>query len=125
MALLDENEIQKRAEERMNARLIAVTTKFSTPEVLAIEEAAKRGGVSRGEFVRDVVLREIQRSGAASTAPPELTEIVGLRLLLTTLLKPLAVGQRMTEETFEAVVAEVRRAKGPMAAELLTPQGGR
>ena len=125
MALLDENEILKRSEERMNSRLIAVTTKFSTPEVSAIEQAAKRGGVSRGEFVREIVLREIQRGSVAAAAPAELTEIVGLRLLLTTLLKPLAVGQRMTEETFEAVVTEVRRAKAQMAAELLTHQGGR
>lgn len=125
MALLDESEIMKRAEGRSNSRLVAVTTKFSASEVSAIEQAAKRVGFSRGEFIRDIVLHEIQRSTDAAIPPPELTEIVGLRILLTTLLKPMAVGQRMTEETFEAVVMEVRRAKAQMAAELLSSQGGR
>jgi hypothetical protein len=124
MAILTEENLFAQAEERLRCRLIAVTTKFNSAEVAAIESAAKQCGVSRGEYIRDLVLGALHTSPGETQPPPELTEVVGLRLMLSTLLKPLAIGQRMTEETFDAVLAEVRRAQTKVAADLLRPKGG-
>jgi hypothetical protein len=51
---------------------------------------------------------------------PELTEIIGLRLMLTNLLRPLATGQKLTPETFDGIVAEVKKHKRTLAVQTQT-----
>jgi hypothetical protein len=89
-----------------------------------LDALAKERGCPRGELIRELILRELNRCSTTSRPPVNLTEIVGLRLMLTTLLKPLAIGQRMTEETFDSVIVEVNRAKVPVAASLIEPEEG-
>jgi hypothetical protein len=125
MAILDDAAIMERAVQRLNSRHLAVTTKFNSQEVAEIERAANSFGTTRGEFIRNLVLNELERQRTPLTVHPDLAEIVGIRLMLTTLLKPLAIGQRMTEETFDAVMTEVERAKVPVAAGLIEPKGDR
>jgi len=125
MALLDYDNLFAAAEKRASFRTINVSSKLNREEVDRLNALAKARGCQRGEFIRDLILRELESTRPEDQPPPDLTEIVGLRLLLTTLLKPLAIAQRMTEETFDAVITEVRRAKSHLAAELIKEQGVR
>ena len=72
-----------------------------------------------------MILRELTKSSEAPDAGPILTEIVGLRMLLHNILKPLIGGQKMTAETFDALAQHVKREKVQAAIELLAPNGGR
>ncbi len=71
-----------------------------------------------GEWIRDVILREL-RKGSASD--PSLAEILGVRLLLVNVLRPLAAGQRLTPEAFDKLLDEISDAKHQLAAKLATP----
>jgi hypothetical protein len=51
---------------------------------------------------------------------PELVEIIGLRLMLTNLLKPLATGQKITPEVFDGVITEVKKHKRGLAIKTRT-----
>ena len=48
---------------------------------------------------------------ASVEASTELTEIVGIRLMLTNLFRPLATGQKLTPEAFDNMLAEVKKRK--------------
>ena len=123
MELLDTDNLIAAAEKRASFRTINVSSKLNRDEVERLNALAKVRGCQRGELIRGLILRELDDTHSSDQPPADLTEIVGLRLLLTTLLKPLAIGQRMTEETFDAVITEVRRAKSHIAAELIKEQG--
>jgi hypothetical protein len=90
-------------------------------ELAAVETAAAAHECALGEWVRDVILREI-RGGAASD--PSLAEIVGVRLLLVNVLRPLAAGQQIAPEAFDKLLDEISDAKHQLAAKLAT-SGGR
>lgn len=119
MAILDPENLFAAAEKRASFRTTNVSSKLNRLEVERLDALAKERGCQRGELIRELILRELDRATAAAEPPANLTEIVGLRLMLTTLLKPMAIGQRMTEETFDAVMIEVNRAKVPVAASLI------
>jgi hypothetical protein len=69
-------------------------------------------------LIRQLILRELRHDAGESAASPELTEIIGLRLMLTNLLKPVATGQKVTPEIFDAIMAEVRKTKREVAVEV-------
>ena len=66
----------------------------------------------------------MRQDAGESTVSAELTEIIGLRLMLTNLLKPIATGQKITPEIFDAIMAEVRKTKREIAAEAQRLQEG-
>jgi hypothetical protein len=84
----------------------------------AVEAAAAADGCALGEWVRDVILRELRK---ASASDPSLAEILGVRLLLVNVLRPLAAGQRLTPEAFDKLLDEISDAKHQLAAKLATP----
>ena len=96
----------------------SLNTKLTPTEFGAVEAAAAADGCALGEWVRDVILREL-RKGSASD--PSLAEILGVRLLLVNVLRPLAAGQRLTPETFDKLLDEISDAKHQLAAKLATP----
>jgi hypothetical protein len=119
MSLLSDEQIAADAEKRTRFRLQGVTTKLNQSEVRAVGELARKRGLQRGELIRNLILAEIAR-GEDSAAPSlELTEIIGLRLMLTNLFKPLATGQKLTPEAFDNILAEVKRRKRSVAEEAL------
>src|ERR1700683_4969749 len=73
-------------------RVFPVTAKLTKDELGRVTEFAKSQGLARGEWIRDVILREV-RGGSASD--PSLAEILGVRLLLANVLRPLAGGQKL------------------------------
>jgi hypothetical protein len=124
MAILGDEQLASDAEKRATYRLLGVTTKLSPREVTAIERLASKRGLQRGELIRQLILRELRQDAGESTARPELTEIIGLRLMLANLLKPIATGQKITPEVFDAIMAEVRKTKREVAVEAQRLQEG-
>jgi hypothetical protein len=99
-------------------RVFPVTAKLTKDERGRITEFARSQGLARGEWIRDVILREVH---GGSTSDPSLAEILGVRLLLVNVLRPLAAGQRLTPETFDKLLDEISDAKHQLAGKLATP----
>jgi hypothetical protein len=111
MKLLDDAQIAADAEKRAGYRLRGVTTKLSPSEVDSVERLARSRGLQRGELIRKLILDELARDSGSVPASTELTEIMGIRLMLTNLFRPLATGQKLTPEAFDNMVAEVKKRK--------------
>ena len=101
-------------------RVFPVTAKLTKEERGRITEFARSQGLARGEWIRDVILREM-RSELASD--PSLAEILGVRLLLVNVLRPLAAGQKLTPEAFDKLLDEISEAKHTLAGKLATSAG--
>jgi hypothetical protein len=101
-------------------RIFPVTAKLTKDELARVTEFARSQGLARGEWIRDVILREL-RGGLASD--PSLAEILGVRLLLVNVLRPLAAGQRLTPEAFDKLLDEISEAKHQLAGKLSTSAG--
>src|SRR6266403_6294503 len=108
---------KKGAVRGRESRNQSLNTKLTRTEFAAVEVAAAAHGCALGEWVRDVILREL-REGSASD--PSLAEILGVRLLLVNVLRPLAAGQRLAPEAFDKLLDEISDAKHQLAAKLAT-----
>ena len=102
------------------SRIFPVTAKLTKDELGRVTEFARSQGLARGEWIRDVILRELS-GGLASD--PSLAEILGVRLLLVNVLRPLAAGQRLTPEAFDKVLDEISEAKHALAGKLVVSAG--
>jgi Ribbon-helix-helix protein, copG family len=118
MALLSDESLADVVEQRESFRLINVSSKLNRSEAQQLDSLAKKRGFPRGELIRQLILRELRNEANEPRTSPELTEIIGLRLMLTNLLKPIATGQKITPEIFDAIMAEVRKTKREVAAEV-------
>ncbi|MGB8783963.1 MAG: hypothetical protein WCD02_12670 [Terriglobales bacterium] len=67
-----------------------------------------------------MILRE---AGREPTSDPSLAEILGVRLLLVNVLRPLAAGQLLAPEAFDKLLDEISDAKYKLAAKLATSAG--
>ena len=101
--------------DRALNRVFPVTAKLTKEELGRVTEFARSQGLARGEWIRDVILREM-RSELASD--PSLAEILGVRLLLVNVLRPLAAGQKLTPEAFDKLLDEISEAKHVLAGKL-------
>ena len=117
MPLLSDDHLTAEATKRASYRLVGVTTKLSPREVADVERLAQKRGQPRGELIRQLILTELRRRDIPPTASPELSEIVGIRLMLTNLLKPLTTGLRITPEVFDGIMVEVKKRKTALAVE--------
>ena len=103
-------------------RVFPVTAKLTKEELGRVTEFAKSQGLARGEWIRDVILKEMRKRSASDLS---LAEILGVRLLLVNVLRPLAAGQRLAPETFDKLLDEISGAKHQLAATLTTPSEGK
>jgi hypothetical protein len=117
MPLLNDDAMVEKAEQRASFRLTNVSSKLSRSEADRLDLLVKKRGQQRGEFIRRLILDELTRDSGAPTASPELSEIVGVRLMLTNLLKPLATGLKITPEVFDGIMVEVKKRKTALAVE--------
>ena len=101
-------------------RVFPVTAKLTKEERGRITEFARSQGLARGEWIRDVILREVR---GASSSDPSLAEILGVRLLLVNVLRPMAAGQRLTPEAFDKLLDEISEAKHSLAGRLAASAG--
>jgi hypothetical protein len=119
MAILEDSEIATKAEERTRFRLKSAGTKLNQQELRSLGVLAKRRGVRPGELIRKLILDELARDAGTVAASTELTEIMGIRLMLTNLFRPLATGQKLTPEAFDNMVAEVKKRKRSVAEDAM------
>ena len=101
-------------------RVFPVTAKLTKEELGKVTEFARSQGLARGEWIRDVILKEMRE---ASASDPSLAEILGVRLLLVNVLRPLAAGQRLAPEAFDRLLDEISEAKHQLAGKLGTSAG--
>ena len=101
-------------------RIFPVTAKLTKAELERVTEFARSQGLARGEWIRDVVLRELC---GGLPSDPSLAEILGVRLLLVNVLRPLAAGQRLTPEAFDKLLDEISEAKHALAGKLAASAG--
>ncbi len=73
-------------------RTKSIGFKVSEEEYAQLETAAKSSGRTLGEWCREVILR-----GGSASDDPALAEIVGVRLLLVNVLRPLAAGEKLAQ----------------------------
>ena len=96
-------------------RVFPVTAKLTKDERGKVTEFAKSQGLARGEWIRDAILKEMRGESASD---PSFAEILGVRLLLVNVLRPLAAGQRLTPEAFDKLLDEISEAKHQLAGKL-------
>ena len=101
-------------------RVFPVTAKLTKEERGRITEFARSQGLARGEWIRDAILKEMRGESASD---PSLAEILGVRLLLVNVLRPLAAGQRLTPEAFDKLLDEISEAKHALAGKLAASAG--
>ena len=106
--------------DRALNRVFPVTAKLTKEELRKATEFARSRGLARGEWIRDVILKEMSKG---STNDPSLAEILGVRLLLVNVLRPLAAGQRLTPEAFDKLLDEISEAKHALAGKLAASAG--
>ena len=119
MPLLSDDDIAEAAQRREVFRESSVSTRLTRKETRNLDALAKSRGVQRGELIRQLIRNELVRGTGTSPASTELTEIMGIRLMLTNLFRPLATGQKLTPEAFDNMVAEIKKRKRSVAEDAL------
>jgi hypothetical protein len=119
MPLLDDKSLAENAARRAGYRLKTAGTKLNTEELAALEKHCRDLGKTPGELIRHLILAELGRVTTDNTASnPTLIEVLGVRLLLVNVLRPLAAGQKMTLEVFDKLLDEISTAKHELAGTL-------
>jgi hypothetical protein len=115
-----ESDRKKGAVRGRESRNQSLNTKLTPTEFAAVQVAAAAHGCALGEWVRDVILREL-RGGSAGD--PSLAEILGVRLILVNILRPLVAGQKLAPEAFDKLLDEISEAKYQLAGQVATAAG--
>ncbi len=105
------------------ARSRSIGTKLTPEEEEKIIAAAEAAGKAPGEWVRDVIVREVRVEAEERIAEHAFTELVGVELLLMNALQPLVSGQKMGAEQFQKLVEQIQATKHDKARELLARRG--
>lgn len=95
-------------------------TKLTRAEEAELYGAAKTEGKYAGEWAREVLLREARRTKDDAL----FTELIAMRVLLNNVLRPMALGQKMTSDHFNEVLANVRSEKRKAAQEVMQQYTG-
>ena len=103
MAILDNEAAAISEDDRAANRVCPVTVKLTQDEHREITGHAEELGQARSEWMRDVILRELR----SASIDPVLEEVVGIRLLLVNILRPLANGQQIPSEAFDKLLEQI------------------
>ena len=98
---------------------MTLNTKLTEREFAEVERFCESRNMAFGEWVREVVLREVRGPEDRFGDTPLLGEITGLRLLLINTLEPLLRGDKMTPEQFKEMLRYVKSNKRKAAADML------
>ena len=120
MLILAQHNDSQGTQRKTVFRNATVCLKLTQQEVQLLDQIATAKGMARSEWMRDVILRELRED---STKNPTLAEILGVRLLLVNVLRPLAAGQRLMPEAFDKLLDEISEAKHALAGKLATSAG--
>jgi hypothetical protein len=118
MALLlnEAQQVQRRVRGR-EKRSVTLNTKLTRVEFAEVERYCEARGFGFGEWLRDLVLREIRGTQGSSLAL--MGEITAIRLLLVNALEPLLRSEKMTPEQFKEMLRFVKTNKRKAAADML------
>ena len=97
-------------------RTQSIGTKLTPQEESEVLSAAEGAGKVPSEWVRDLIMRELR---SATTTDAFLAEILGVRLLLVNVLRPLASGQKMSAEAFDKLLDDIGTTKYELASKLM------
>jgi transposase len=116
LLLNEAQQVQRRVRGR-EKRSITLNTKLTRSEFAEVERYCEARGFGFGEWLRDLVLREIRGTQGSSLAL--MGEITAIRLLLVNALEPLLRSERMTPEQFKEMLRYVKTNKRKAAADML------
>jgi len=97
------------------ARICVAQARVTGEEHRELLTAARSEGHALGEWMREVLLREAR----GSRTDILLTEIVAMRMMLNSLLRPLSCGETITPDDFTAHMMTIRTTKQKVAQEIL------
>jgi hypothetical protein len=97
-------------------RTQSVGTKLTPQEEADVLSAAEDDGKVPSEWVRDLIMRELRTSSAADAM---LAEVLGVRLLLVNVLRPLASGQKLSAEAFDKLLDDIGATKYELATKVV------
>jgi len=120
MPLLAEHNDSQERQKKTVFRNTTVCLKLTEQEAQLLDQLATAKDMARSEWMRDVILRELRGDSAND---PSLAEILGVRLLLVNVLRPLATGQLLAPEAFDKLLDEISGAKHQLARKLATSAG--
>jgi hypothetical protein len=113
--------IDKRSSEKLRGRdrrSCNLSTKLTTNEAKAVEEAASRAGKTPSEWARDLLLHGVVGSHTRMDMHI-FTELVGIQMLLMNTLEPLLRGDKLAQEQLTVLFRQVQTTKAAKAQELL------
>jgi hypothetical protein len=96
-------------------RTQSVGTKLTPQEESDVLSAAENDGKVPSEWVRDLIMRELRTSSADAM----LAEVLGVRLLLVNVLRPLASGQKLSAEAFDKLLDDIGATKYELATKVV------
>lgn len=114
--------IDERSSEKLRGRdrrFCNLSTKLTTNEAKAVEEAASRAGKTPSEWARELLLRGTVVGSHASMDMHIFTELVGIQMLLMNTLEPLLRGDKLAQEQLTVLFRQVQTTKAAKAQELL------
>ena len=105
-----------RGRERRSCNL---STKLTTAEAKAVQEAASRAGKTPSEWARDLLLGNAVIGSHTHMEMHIFTELVGIQMLLMNALEPLLRGDKIAQEHLTILFRQVQTTKATKAQELL------
>ena len=97
------------------ARKFSATAKLTRLELQELERHAADQAMTVSEWAREVLLREARRTSLDAV----FTELVALRMMFHTLLRPLCCGQTLTPDDFTGQIESIRVTKHKVAKDVL------
>ena len=98
-------------------RTQSIGTKLTPEEESDVLSASEKDGKVPSEWIRDLIMKELRTSSAADAM---LAEVLGVRLLLVNVLRPLASGQKLTAEAFDKLLDDIGATKYELATKVVT-----
>jgi len=117
--MLTNQAITSRRSSRLRGRsqrTQSIGTKLTPEEESDVLSASERDGKVPSEWVRDLIMKELRTS---SSADAMLAEVLGVRLLLVNVLRPLASGQKLTAEAFDKLLDDIGATKYELATKVV------
>lgn len=116
MALLDKENLAAMKAKRERFRLNHVGTKLNDAELKEFTALVEKRKQNPSELIRELIFREIRRDKEGIQASPELSEIIGTRLLLVNTLQPLLTATKaMSAERFNDLLDKIVKVKVELA----------
>jgi hypothetical protein len=117
--LTDTARVTTRKLKGRTRRAVTLSTKITPQELALITAASEADGRALGEWVREVLLKEIHSPSIALGLDHLMNEIVGLQLFVTNALTSVVCGERISAERYDELMRNVKNNKRRAAREVI------